>query len=124
MRTARRDPGSGLAKMAREVTRAIMSHLWSDLGLSAEPRKLKRLADAYLATAQVLLTRYRHEAVFNALESITAEEQKIVKAFAGIVRHVAGESVGTRPAATTLPPWESVVERLPVVAASLRITAR
>jgi glucosyl-3-phosphoglycerate synthase len=118
------DPGSGLAKMAREVTRAIMSHLWTDLGFSAEPRKLERLADTYLATAQVLLTRYKHEAVFNGLESVTAEEQKTVRAFAGIIRHVAGESLATRPAAATLPSWESVLERLPVVAASLRITSR
>ena len=67
------DPGTGLAKMAREVTRALMSHLWNDLGFSAEPRKLERLADAYLATAQVLLTRYSHEAIFNGLESVAAE---------------------------------------------------
>jgi glucosyl-3-phosphoglycerate synthase len=110
--------------MAREVTRAMMSHLWTDLGFSAEPRKLERLADAYLATAQVLLTRYKHEAAFNGLESVTAEEQKTVRAFAGIIRHVAGESLATRPAAATLPSWESVLERLPVVAASLRITSR
>jgi glucosyl-3-phosphoglycerate synthase len=118
------DPGSGLAKMAREVTRALMSHLWNDLGFSAEPRKLERLADAYLATARVLLTRYSHETIFNGLESFSAEEHKTVKAFAGIIRHVAGESLANRPAAAILPPWEAVLERLPVVAASLRISAK
>jgi glucosyl-3-phosphoglycerate synthase len=118
------DPGSGLAKMAREVTRAIMAHLWNDLGFSAEPRKLERLADTYLATAQVLLTRYKHEALFNGLESVTAEEKSTVKAFAGIIRQVSGESLATRPASAVLPSWESVLEKLPVVAASLRISAR
>src|SRR4051812_42330136 len=118
------DPGSGLAKMAREVTRAIMSHLWNDLGFSAEPRKLERLADAYLATAQVLLTRYKHGGVFNARESIPGEEQKMVKPFAGIIPQAGGEKGAPRPAATALPAWESVAERLPVVAASLRITAK
>lgn len=118
------DPRSGLARMAREVTRAIMAHLWNDLGFSAEPRKLERLADAYLATARILLTRYRHESVFNGLESVTAEEQGAVKAFAGIIRQVAGESLASRPTAATLPSWENVLERLPAVESALRITAK
>jgi glucosyl-3-phosphoglycerate synthase len=118
------DPGTGLAKMAREVTRALLAHLWNDLGFSAEPRKLERLADAYLATAQVLLTRYKHETIFNNLESVGPEEQRTVKAFSTIVRQVAGESLATRPASSILPSWENVLQRLPVVAASLRMTAR
>ncbi len=118
------NPGSGLAKMAREVTRALLAHLWNDLGFSAEPRKLERLADAYVATAQVLLTRYRHEAVFNGLETVTDEEQATVKAFAAIIRQVARESLATRPTAFVLPSWEYTSERLPVVASSLRISSK
>jgi glucosyl-3-phosphoglycerate synthase len=72
----------------------------------------------------VLLTRYKHEALFNGLESVTAEEKSTVKAFAGIIRQVSGESLATRPASAVLPSWESVLEKLPVVAASLRISAR
>lgn len=115
------EPDSGLAKMAREVTRALMAHLWSDLGFSAEPRKLERLADAYLATAQVLLTRYEHEAMFNGLESAAAEERQAVKAFARMIRQVAGDSVDTRPTLATLPSWASIIERLPAVASNLRV---
>jgi hypothetical protein len=41
-----------------------------------------------------------------------------------IIRQVAGESLASRPTAVTLPSWESVVERLPVVASSLRMTGK
>lgn len=113
------DASTGLAKMAREVTRSLMTHLWSDLGFSAEPHKLERLADAYISTAQVLLARYKHEALFNGLESAEEEEVQSVRAFGKIVRQVAGDSLRKRPSPTTLPPWEHLKQNLPGICASL-----
>ena len=113
------DASSGLAKMAREVTGSLMTHLWNDLGFSAEPRKLERLADAYVATAQVLLTRYKHEALFNGLEAAEEEEFQSVKAFGKIVRQVAGDSLRKRPSPTALPSWEYLKANLPDIRASL-----
>lgn len=113
------DASSGLAKMAREVTRSLMTHLWSDLSFSAEPRKLERLADAYVATAHVLLTRYKHEALFNGLEAAEEEELQSVKAFGKIVRQVAGDSLRKRPSPVTLPSWDYLKTNLPDIAAGL-----
>ena len=114
------DPSRGLAKMAREVTRALLAHLWNDLGFSAEPGKLERLSEAYLATAQMLLTRYAHEVIFNGLDSAAGEELRAVKAFSRMIRQVAGESLAARPLTASLPPWQVAVERIPDLPERLR----
>lgn len=107
------DATSGLMRMAREVTRALLDHLWSDLGFSAEFHKLDRLADAYLGIARVLLVRYTHEAMFNGLEETSAEEQKAITVFAHMIREVAAECPVSPPAPSSLPSWNTVSQKLP-----------
>lgn len=118
--TGQMDAASGLMKMGREVIRALMSHLWSDLGFSAEQRKLERLSDAYTATAKVLLTRYSHEMLFNGLEQTSEEEHQAVTVFARLIRQVSGECLKTPPAICSLPAWETLTERVPDFTESLR----
>lgn len=107
------DATSGLMRMAREVTRALLDHLWADLGFSAEPRKLERLADTYLAIARMLLTRYAHEAMFNGLEETSAEEMGAITVFAKMIDEVTSECPPAPPSPSTLPSWNTVSQRLP-----------
>ncbi len=122
--TGQMDAASGLMKMGREVIRALMAHLWSDLGFSAEQRKLERLSDAYTATAKVLLTRYAHEAAFNGLEQASAEEHQAVSVFARLIKQVASECLKTTPTVANLPAWDSLIEKVPDFADSLRDVIR
>lgn len=122
--TGQMDAASGLMRMGREVIRALMAHLWSDLGFSAEQRKLERLADTYTATAQVLLTRYSHEMLFNGLEQTSAEERQAVTVFARLIKQVAQDCLKTPPTVANLPSWESLIERVPDFSDSLRDVIR
>ncbi len=122
--TGQTDAASGLMRMGREVIRALMAHLWSDLGFSAEQRKLERLADAYTATAKVLLTRYSHEMLFNGLEQTSAEEHQAVSVFARLIKQVAAECLKTPPTIASLPSWEALLDRVPDFAESLREATR
>lgn len=107
------DATSGLMRMAREVTRALLDHLWMDLGFSAEARMLERLPDTYLAIARMLLTRYAHEAIFNGLEETSAEESGAVLVFAKMIEEVVAEPPPIPPTPCCLPSWNSVSQRLP-----------
>jgi glucosyl-3-phosphoglycerate synthase len=111
--SGRSDARSGLVRMAREVTRALLAHLWSDLGFSPEQRKLERLTEAYTATALVLLARYSHEATFNGLEQSTNEEKKAIMVFAGMISQVAKDCMTTPPTATRLPSWAALSKLMP-----------
>lgn len=118
--TGQTDAASGLMRMGREVIRALLAHLWSDLGFSAEQRKLERLSEAYTATAKVLLTRYAHEVIFNGLEQSSVEEQQAITVFARLIRQVAGECLKSPPSIAHLPAWETLIERVPDFAEALR----
>ncbi len=107
------DTSGGLTRMAREVTRTLLAHLWSDLGFSAEARKLERLADTYLDTAQTLVTRYSHEALFNDLEEISEDERLTITVFAEIVRQVAEQCSESSPEITSLPSWRETLRTTP-----------
>ena len=111
--TGRPDATSGLVRMAREVTRALLSHLWSDLGFTAEQRKLERLPEAYIATAQMLQTRYSHEAIFNGLEQTVSEERQAIMVFAGMISQVASECLATPPTVSRLPSWLTLTKLMP-----------
>lgn len=111
--TGHSDTSSGLTRMAREVTCTLLAHLWSDLGFSAEARKLERLADTYLATAQTLVTRYSHEALFNALEDISDDEQLTITVFAEIIRQSAEQCSESTPEVTALPSWRETLRVIP-----------
>ncbi|HSJ02705.1 MAG: glycosyl transferase [Verrucomicrobium sp.] len=113
------DTTSGLMRMAREVTRALLDHLWVDLGFSAEIRKLERLPEAYLGIARMLLTRYTHEAMFNGLEQTTAEELGAVTVFGQMIKEVAAECSPSPPPPSSLPSWNTVTLRLPGFAPAL-----
>jgi len=111
--STRADAASGLVRMAREVTRSLLSHLWSDLGFTAEQRKLERLPEAYIATAQMLLTRYSHEAIFNGLEQTVSEERQAIMVFAGMISQVATECLATPPTISRLPSWVTLTKIMP-----------
>jgi len=111
--TGRVDATGGLVRMAREVTRSLLSHLWSDLGFTAEQRKLERLPEAYVATAQMLLSRYAHEALFNGLEQTTSEERQAITVFAGMISQVASDCLATPPTVSRLPSWGALNKLMP-----------
>ncbi len=106
--TGREDAKSGLMRMAREVTRALLSRLWDELGFAAESDKLRRLPDAYRQTARALLKRYNHESLFNDLKDVSAEEGLLVEMFSRMVREAVTDGRKTKPSATWLPPWNEL----------------
>lgn len=114
------DGSSGLTRMAREVTCTLLAHLWSDLGFSAEARKFERLADTYHATAEMLVTRYSHEALFNGLEEISEDEKLTVAVFAEIVRQAAAQCQESPPEITSLPSWRETLRVIPDFGAQLQ----
>ncbi len=118
------DSSSGLTRMAREVTCTLLGHLWSDLGFSAEARKLERLADTYYDTAQTLVTRYSHEALFNGLEEISDDEKLTVTVFAEIIRQAAAQCQETAPEITSLPSWQETLRVIPDFGAQLQAAIR
>jgi len=111
--TGEPDARSGLMRMAKEVSRTLLTHLWSDLGFAAETRKLDRLADAYEETAQVLLQRYAHEALFNGLQHVMKEEQQAVTVFSRMLRQLVVECHKRPPAVHALPGCVDVFEEHP-----------
>lgn len=106
--TGREDAKSGLMRMAREVTASLLSRLWDELGFAAESDKLRRLADAYRHTARALLKRYAHEALFNHLHNVSAEETLLVELFARMVRDVVTEGREAQSSVSRLPPWNEL----------------
>ncbi len=111
--TGKPDAMSGLMRMGREVIRTLLMHLWRDLGFSAETRKLDRLPDAYDETAQVLLRRYAHEAIFNGLEHGIKEEKEAVEIFGKMIEQLVAECRRKGPVMEDLPDWMEVTEALP-----------
>jgi len=106
--TGREDAKSGLMRMAREVTRALLARIWDELGFAAESDKLRRLPEAYRHTARALLKRYTHETLFNHLRDVSAEESVLVELFARMVREVVNDGRKTQPSAARLPPWSEL----------------
>jgi glucosyl-3-phosphoglycerate synthase len=106
--TGREDAKSGLMRMAREVTAALLSRLWDELGFAAESDKLRRLPDSYRHTARALLKRYAHEALFNHLHDVSAEETLLVELFARMVRDVVDEGREAQASISRLPPWNEL----------------
>lgn len=119
--TGEPDSQSGLMRMALEVSRTLLAHLWSDLGFSAETRKLKRLPQTYEETAHILLARYTHEALFNALEHDPREEQQAVKVFSRMLQQLVlvAENHQTPPAILQLPSYAHVLAGEPGFPAQL-----
>lgn len=114
------DPTSGLLQMAQEVTRALLAHLWTDLGFSAETRKLHRLAETYTSIAQILLSRYSHEAYFNGLDQAVEEELETVRVFGEMISQVANDCTIAPPTIRTLPSWLELQELQPDFREKLR----
>jgi glucosyl-3-phosphoglycerate synthase len=106
--TGREDAKSGLMRMAREVTEALLSRLWDELGFAAESDKLRRLPEAYRHTARALLKRYAHEALFNHLHDVSEEESLLVELFARMVQEVVVEGRKAKSSIARLPPWNEL----------------
>ncbi len=106
--TGREDATSGLMRMAREVTQALLARLWDELGFAAETDKLRRLPDAYRHTARALLKRFAHETLFNNLRNVSSEESLLVELFSRMVREVVTDGRKTKPSAARLPPWNEL----------------
>lgn len=106
--TGREDAKSGLMRMAREVTRALLARIWDELGFAAESDKLRRLPEAYRHTARALLKRYTHESLFNHLRDVSAEETLLVELFARMVREAVTDGRKTKPTDARLPPWNEL----------------
>lgn len=109
-KTGEIDAAGGLTRMAEEVTRNLLSHLWSQPGFAKEAHKLENVAEAYHGTAQQLLRRYGHEMLFSGLENTVPDERKAVAAFSKIVRKCANDFLHAPAFPNSLPAW-SVVER-------------
>jgi glucosyl-3-phosphoglycerate synthase len=114
--TGREDAKSGLMRMAREVTRALLARIWDELGFAAESDKLRRLPEAYRHTARALLKRYAHETIFNRLRDVSAEEGLLVELFARMVREAVTDGRKTKPSAARLPPWNELRRLTPDLA--------
>lgn len=112
--TGEPDARSGLMRMAREVIKTLLTHLWEQLGFSAEVRKLDRLAEAYEETAEVLLRRYAHEALFNGLVHSMKEEKQAVVVFTKMIRQQVTESHKQREIVNkALPAWGPLFDAEP-----------
>ena len=112
-KTGEPDPAGGLVRMAEDVTRTLLSHLWSQPGFASEAGRLAQVVDAYQGSAQQLLRRYRHEMLFNGLEDSSDEEKRIVAAFAKVVRNAAKDFLENPTFQPALPPWSLVERELP-----------
>ena len=122
-KTGEPDATGGLMRMAEEVTRSLLSHLWTQPGFASESRRLETVADAYLGTAQQFLRRYGHEMVFNGLEDSVPEEKRAVAAFAKIVRECTNQFHAAPRMPLSLPPWSVVERELPGFGERLREAA-
>lgn len=112
--TGEPDERSGLMRMASEVSRTLLTHLWFDFGFVAGPRKLDRLSDAYEEIARILLQRYNHEALFNGLEHPKAEEQKAIAVFSRMLKRLVSEiQKSSPPSLNALPSYNQLVEEHP-----------
>lgn len=114
--TRRENAKSGLMRMAREVTLALLARLWDELGFAAESDKLRRLPDAYRDSARILLKRYTHEAIFNGLQDATADELMLVVMFENMLREIVSDGGKTKPSAAWLPSWAELKSRAPGLA--------
>ncbi|TLD72424.1 glycosyl transferase [Phragmitibacter flavus] len=117
--TGEPDARSGLMRMAREVSLTLLTHLWTDLGFAAETRKLDRLADAYEETAQILLQRYAHEALFNGLEHVMKEEQQAVTVFSRMLKQLVLQIHKHPPSLHALPSYAEITAADPTFATRL-----
>lgn len=117
--TGEPDARSGLMRMAREVSLTLLTQLWTDLGFAAETRKLDRLADAYEETAQILLQRYGHEALFNGLEHNMKEEQQAVTVFSRMLKQLVSQIHKHPPSLQALPSYGEVMQTDPSFASRL-----
>lgn len=110
--TGRENAKSGLMRMAREVTRTLLSRLWNELGFAGETEKLQRLPFAYNSTAKILLKRYSHEAIYNDLIDASPDEEVLVDLFSAMIRDMVSDLSPPRPSEAWLPSWEELRERM------------
>lgn len=106
------DPGTGLMKMAIDITKSIFRNLAIE-GITLSGSCLRTLLVNYQRMAKDEVKRYQDDAAFNSLQFDYHEESATVEAFSRALQ-IAGEDFLTNPLYSPLiPNWNRILSAFP-----------
>ncbi|MEM7146178.1 MAG: glycosyl transferase [Verrucomicrobiota bacterium] len=105
-------PSKGLMKMAHDIALTLLAALSAD-GVVLGRSDLKTIRLTYIRTAKDLISRYRDDAILNALSYHRHEEAAAVEAFSLALDSAAHEYVSEKYQPPEIPSWNRVNSALP-----------